>query len=163
MILSRSWPRIAVALALVSSTAYAQGSTQPPGPPPSLGAPPSRPPPPTPPPPVDSPPPASSPIPLMTPGEVSHFLAFFDALVDTVVRDAQSCGQMAADVSALIDANHDTLEVARAARIAHKRMPEQAQYHMLDGIRRMGPGIENCSENGQVKAAFDKLDDHAKP
>jgi hypothetical protein len=100
---------------------------------------------------------------MMTPGEVSHFLAFFDALVDTVVRDSQSCGQMASDISALIDANHDNIEVARAARLAHKRMPDQAQYHMLDGIRRMGPGVENCSENDRVKAAFLKLDDRAKP
>lgn len=130
-----TWSRIAIALVLTSSMAYAQ---QPPTP-------------------MQQPPAPA----VMTPNEVGRFLAFFDALVAAVVRDSQSCGQMAADVSALIDSNHDNLEAVRTARIAHKRMPQQAQYHVLDGIRRMGPGIENCSENAKVKAAFEKLDDHA--
>ena len=100
----------------------------------------------------------------MSPDEIAHFLGFFDSLVDTVVRDAQSCDQMATDVSKVIDANRGNLAMARAARDAHKRMPDVAQYHMLDGVRRMGPGLDNCSENPKVKAAFAKLDDeHAKP
>jgi hypothetical protein len=141
-----TWSRIAVVLALASSAAHAQGpSSTPPAP----AAPTTSPPPPD----------VAAPVPMMSSDEVAHFLSFFDSLVDTVVHDAQSCDQMALDVSALIDANQANLAIARAARAAHKRMPNAAQYHMLDGVRRMSPGLDNCSDHAKVKAAFAKLDD----
>jgi hypothetical protein len=126
--------RIVVALALASSTALAQGPIAP-----------------------------REDANQMSPNDVARFLAFFDNLVDVVVRDAQSCDKMAFDVSALLDANQANLAIARAAHAAHKRMPEVAQYHMLDGVRRMSRGIESCADNARVKSAFAKLDDdHAK-
>jgi hypothetical protein len=94
----------------------------------------------------------------MTALEVSKWLAFFDKLVDAVVKDQDACDKMANDVAAVIDANQDSIAIARAARVAHKRLPESAQQHMLDGVKKMGPGIEKCADNEKVKAAFAKLE-----
>jgi hypothetical protein len=94
----------------------------------------------------------------MRPAEVARWVAFFDKLVDVVVKDRESCEQMAIDVSAVIDANQDGIEAARAARLAHKKLPQGIQQHMLEGVRKMGPGIERCADNAHVKAAFAKLE-----
>jgi len=94
----------------------------------------------------------------MAPAELTRWLTFFDQLVNTVVRDQGSCDKMATDVAAVIDANQRGIAAARAARAAHKKLPEGAQQHMLDGVRRMSPGIERCGENERVKAAFAKLE-----
>lgn len=95
---------------------------------------------------------------MMTSAEVAKWLGFFDQLVGAVVANQESCEKMANEVSRVIDANHESLTIARSARLQHKKLPESAQQHMLDGVRRMGPGIEKCGDNEHVRAAFAKLD-----
>lgn len=104
--------------------------------------------------------PAATPAPvdLMAPADVTRWLVFFDKLVEAVEVNARSCDKMAADVSTVIDTNRGSIALARDARKKGKKLPQAAQQHMLDGVRRMGPGIENCSENERVKAAFSKLE-----
>ncbi len=99
-----------------------------------------------------------APVEEMAPADVTRWLAFFDKLVQAVEANAQSCEKMAADVSTVIDTNRPSLALARDARKHGKKLPQAAQQHMLDGVRRMGPGIENCSDNERVKAAFSKLE-----
>jgi len=94
----------------------------------------------------------------MKPAAVAKWLAFFDKLVDAVVADQDSCERMATDVGTVIESNRDSLALAHAARARHERLPEDAQQHMLEGVRRMEPGIENCGANDHVKAAFAKLE-----
>lgn len=102
--------------------------------------------------------PATPITPEMSSADVTNWLGFFDELVATVVADQNTCEKMATDVSAVIDRHHDSLRVARRARLRHEKLPEAAQQHMLDGVKRMGPGIENCGNNDHVKQAFSKLD-----
>lgn len=94
----------------------------------------------------------------MSSNEVAKWLGFFDQLVGAVVANQESCEKMANEVSRVIDSNHESLTIARTARLQHKKLPESAQQHMLDGVRRMGPGIEKCGDNEHVRAAFAKLD-----
>jgi hypothetical protein len=101
---------------------------------------------------------AQPPTQEMPASDVTKWLGFFDKLVDAVVRNETSCDKMAADVGSVIDANHDSLLIARNARAAHKKLPESAQQHMLDGVKKMGPGIEKCGDNEKVKDAFAKLE-----
>jgi hypothetical protein len=101
---------------------------------------------------------AQPPAEEMRAADVQKWLGFFDRLVDAVVRNEASCDKMAADVSAVIDANHDSLLLARDARATHKKLPESAQQHMLDGVKKMSPGIEKCGDNEKVKTAFAKLE-----
>ena len=142
----RSLPAI-VALALSASLASA-------APPPVSPSPAPRPPA------QQSPAPAPKAIaaPEMTSAEVAKWLGFFDQLVGAVVANQESCEKMANEVSRVIDANHESLTIARSARLQHKKLPESAQQHMLDGVRRMGPGIEKCGDNEHLRAAFAKLD-----
>jgi len=94
--------------------------------------------------------------------DVTRWLGFFDKLVAAVEHNADKCDQMAADVSAVIDSNQKTIALARDARSKSKKLPDSAQQHMLEGVRRMGPGIENCADNEKVKAAFAKLEAEPK-
>ncbi|HEY1558567.1 MAG TPA: hypothetical protein VGF94_27275 [Kofleriaceae bacterium] len=94
----------------------------------------------------------------MKPASVTKWLTFFDKLVDTVVADQDSCEQMATDVRTVIETNRDSLQIARSARDRHEKLPEAAQMHMLEGVRRMEVGIDNCGSNDRVKDAFAKLE-----
>jgi len=90
--------------------------------------------------------------------DVRLWVRFFDKLVDAVANNAQNCDKMAADVSTVIDSNKATIALARDARAKGKKLPETTQQHMLEGVKKMGPGIENCGDNEKVKTAFSKLD-----
>jgi hypothetical protein len=94
----------------------------------------------------------------MAPAEVTRWIAFFDKLVEAVVANEQSCDKMANDVAAVIDANKSSIAMVRTARDHGKKLPLSAQHHMIDGVKKMTPGIENCSNNEKVKAAFAKLE-----
>jgi hypothetical protein len=95
---------------------------------------------------------------MMPAQDVTRWLVFFDRLVTTVVSDETNCDKMANDVSHVIDDNRPAIEVARQAREARKKLPVAAQEKMLDGVKRMAPGIQKCGEKDNVKAAFAKLD-----
>src|SRR5437588_11149609 len=79
----------------------------------------------------------------MPPPDVAKWIGFFDKLVDTVVADANVCDKMAGDVGSLIDRNQGALALARTARAQHKKLPLAAQQHMLDGVKKMMPGMQN--------------------
>jgi len=102
---------------------------------------------------------ADAPKQEMAAADVTKWLAFFDKLVGTVEKSAgNGCDRLAVDVSALIDRNKDALDTARNARAAGKKLPESAQQHMLDGVKRMIPAMQKCGQHERVKAAFAKLD-----
>jgi hypothetical protein len=90
--------------------------------------------------------------------DVARWLGFFDKLVEVVVTDEKDCDKMATDVSLVIDQNRRAIDVARATRDTRKKLPLYAQQHMMDGVKKMAPGIQNCGSKDNVKAAFSKLD-----
>lgn len=94
----------------------------------------------------------------MSSSEVSLWLGFFDKLVVTVAKPPTTCERLAIDVTAVIENNKQAVAVARSARASGKKLPEQAQQHMLDGVRKMVPAMQKCGQHDKVKAAFAKLD-----
>lgn len=94
----------------------------------------------------------------MADADVNKWINFFDRLVVTVVKAQATCEKLALDVSTVIDQNKDAIAVARAARAAGKRLPEAAQQHMLEGVKKMVPALRRCGAHDKVKAAFAKLD-----
>lgn len=95
----------------------------------------------------------------MSAAEVTKWLTFFDKLVEVVVGDSSAkCDKMAADVNVVIDANQDAVAVVRAAHDQGKRLPQDAQEHMLAGVKKMVPAMQKCGQDDKVRAAFSKLD-----
>lgn len=94
----------------------------------------------------------------MTASEVTKWITFFDKLVDTVVKDQSACDKMAVDVNAVVDANKDAIAVAKAAKQQGRKLPPDAQQKMVDGVKKMLPGMQNCGQNEKVRGAFAKLD-----
>ncbi len=95
----------------------------------------------------------------MSAADTAKWLAFFDQLVDTMVRTAAApCDKMAAEVNAVIDANRDAVAVARAAHTAGRKLPKAAQQHMRAGVQTLLPGMRRCGSEGTVRAAFARLD-----
>lgn len=102
--------------------------------------------------------PAARPV-EMSAADTTKWLTFFDKLVATVVRTTSGpCDKMAGDVNAVIDANQDAVAVARAAHEQGKKLPQAAQEHMLEGVKKMVPGMQKCGQDDKVRAAFAKLD-----
>ena len=94
----------------------------------------------------------------MPASDVARWMSFFDKLVTAVVANEADCDKMAGDVSKTIDQNRQAIVVAKQARDANKKLPIAAQQKMLDGVKKMGPGIQKCGERDNVKVAFSKLD-----
>jgi hypothetical protein len=94
----------------------------------------------------------------MTASEVTKWITFFDKLVDTVVKVQTACDKMAVDVNAVVDANKDAIAVAKAAKAQGRKLPPDAQQKMVDGVKKMIPGMQNCGQNEKVRGAFAKLD-----
>ena|SRR5438874_5252640 len=89
--------------------------------------------------------------------DIKRYLAFLDKIVDTVVADQDNCTKMGTDLSALIDANKDILEIAHKARAAGKTLPPDAMKHVQDNMKKMGPGMQKCHADKTVSAALAKL------
>ena len=94
----------------------------------------------------------------MAPADVTKWLTFFDKLVSTVVNTQTTCGKMATDVNAVMDSNKDAIALAKKAKQQGKKLPDDAKAKMLDGVKKMMPGMQNCGSNANVRAAFAKLD-----
>ncbi len=95
----------------------------------------------------------------MSAHDTATWLAFFDKLVATVVRDAsQPCEKLAGDVGRVIDANQDAVAIARAAHAEGRKLPQAAQEHMLVGVKKMMPAMQKCGQDTKVRAAFARLD-----
>ena len=100
----------------------------------------------------------TAPAQTMTASEVNKWITFFDKLVDTVVKDQTTCDKMAVDVNAVVDANKDAIAVAKTAKAQGRKLPPDAQQKMVDGVKKMIPGMQNCGQNEKVRGAFAKLD-----
>jgi hypothetical protein len=94
----------------------------------------------------------------VTPSEAAAWLSMFDKIVDTVVANKDDCTKMATDLNALIDANQDAIKIARDAKAKGKKLPQQVQQRMLDGMRRMVGALDKCGRDEKVGAAFKRID-----
>jgi glucose/arabinose dehydrogenase len=145
---------VALALALAAPAAFAQSSQKTAAPKPAQPLPTTR----APTTHEPTPAPTTHAAEEMAPADVTRWLSFFDQLVAAVADNADSCDKMATQVSLVIDSNRSAIDLARDARAKGKKLPVAAQEHMIEGVRKMGPGIEKCSDNEKVKAAFAKLE-----
>ncbi len=89
--------------------------------------------------------------------DVKKFLVFFDKLVDAVVADKDNCPKMATDVNKLIDTNQDIIKMANDAEAAGKKLPKDAEDHMMASAKKMGPAMQKCGSDKDVNAAFMRL------
>jgi hypothetical protein len=89
--------------------------------------------------------------------DVDKFLAFFDKIVDAVVADKDNCPKMATDINALIDANQDLLAMANKAQAEGKKLPKDAEQHMMQSAQKMGPAMQKCQSDKAVQSAFMRM------
>jgi hypothetical protein len=94
----------------------------------------------------------------MPAADVQKWITFFDKLVTTVVDSAGACDRMATGVNTLVDANGEAIAIARAAKQQGKKLPHAAQTRMIEGVKKMVPGMQKCGHDQKVRAAFAKLD-----
>lgn len=86
--------------------------------------------------------------------DINAFLAYFDKVVDAVVADEKDCAKMAKDINALADANKDLIEKANKAIAAGKKLPDDAQKHIMQSAQKMSPGLMACQKNQDVMNAL---------
>jgi hypothetical protein len=65
---------------------------------------------------------------------------------------------MAGDLNTVIDANQEAIKIARDAKAKGKKLPQTAQQHMLEQMRRMVGALEKCGRDEKVAAAFKRID-----
>jgi len=94
----------------------------------------------------------------VTPSEATSWLALFDKVVETVVVNREDCAKMATEINALVDANQETITMARDAKAKGKRLPPRAIQQMVDGARRMVAALDKCGRDDKVGAAFKRID-----
>lgn len=95
--------------------------------------------------------------PTASDADAKKFIAFFDKIVDAVVADKDACPKMAADVNKLIDSNQDIIKMANEAEAAGKKLPKDAEDHMMASAKKMGPAMQKCGSDKDVNAAFMRL------
>jgi len=94
----------------------------------------------------------------VTPMEARSWIALFDKVVDTVVTNRAECPKMATGLNTVIDANQETIAMARDAKAKGKRLPPAAQQQMIDGMRKMMASLDKCGRDDKVAQAFFRLD-----
>ena len=94
----------------------------------------------------------------VTPNEARNWMLLFDKVVDTVVADKDDCAKMATELNGVVDANQDTIAMARDAKAKGKKLPQSVQQHMVDGARRMLGALDKCGRDEKVGAAFRRID-----
>ena len=92
------------------------------------------------------------------PEDVKKFLAFFDQVVEVVVKNDKKCDQMATDLDSLFTNNAALIKMANEAKAKGQKLPKDAQDHMVAGVKKMAPAMQGCMKNEKVKAAFAKFD-----
>ena len=90
----------------------------------------------------------------VTPTEATRWVALFDQVVDAVVVNRTDCTKMATGLNAVVDANQDTIAMARDAKARGKRLPTAATQQMQNGARRMLTALDKCGRDAKVSAAF---------
>jgi hypothetical protein len=94
----------------------------------------------------------------VTPSEAKAWIVVFDKIVDTVVANKDDCGKMATNLNGVVDENQQAIAIARDAKAKGKKLPTNAQQHMLDGMRRMVAALDKCGRDEKVGAAFKRID-----
>lgn len=94
----------------------------------------------------------------VTPMEAHSWIALFDKVVDTVVVHRDDCTRMASGLNAVVDANQQTIAMARDAKAKGKRLPSAAQQQMIEGMRKMVAALDKCGRDERVSLAFKRLD-----
>jgi hypothetical protein len=94
----------------------------------------------------------------VTPNEARNWMQLFDKVVDVVVADKEDCAKMATDLNTVVDANQETIAMARDAKAKGKKLPQAAQQHMVEGARRMLGALDKCGRDEKVGAAFRRID-----
>jgi hypothetical protein len=94
----------------------------------------------------------------VTPAEARSWIALFDKIVDTVVAHRDDCGRMSEELNTVVDANQQTIAMARDAKAKGKRLPAAAQQQMKDGARKMVAALDKCGRDEKVSAAFKRID-----
>lgn len=94
----------------------------------------------------------------VTPNEARSWIALFGKVVDAVVAHRDECAKMASSLDAVIDANQQTIAMARDAKAKGKRLPASAQQQMMEGARTMVAALDKCGRDEKVSAAFRRLD-----
>jgi hypothetical protein len=94
----------------------------------------------------------------VTPSEAHAWVSLFEKVVDTVVANKDRCSSMARDLNAVVDANQNTIRIARDAKAKGKQLPADARQRMIDGTRRMIAALDKCGRDDQVSAAFMRID-----
>jgi hypothetical protein len=89
--------------------------------------------------------------------DIAKWLAFFDSVVDTVVKDKDNCTSMATDINALVDKNADLIKKASDAVAAGKKLDEASQKHMMDSVKKMVPAMQKCGSDKNVQAAMMRM------
>jgi hypothetical protein len=89
--------------------------------------------------------------------EARRMMAFFDKIVAATVADQDSCPKMATDLQALIDANQAVIAAAQKARAEGKKLPPDAQKHMIEKSKEMMPAAQKCRGNKHVATQFQRL------
>lgn len=94
----------------------------------------------------------------MTQETAKSWLVVFDQIVDTVVEHRADCTKMATGIDSVVDANEKTIARVRAAKLEGKKLPADAQAHLVDGIKRLAGSLDKCGKDDKVGAAFARLD-----
>jgi hypothetical protein len=94
----------------------------------------------------------------VTVNEAHQWVVLFDKVVDAVVANKNDCMKMASGLHAVVDANQQTIAMARDAKAKGKKLPVSAQQHMLDSARRMVDSLEKCGRDEAVGLAFKRID-----
>ncbi len=85
-------------------------------------------------------------------------LAFFGKFVDSIVQNKDKCDAMAKAVSAVIDANQDTVKLANEAKKANKVLPKALEEKMMARVKELMPAMQKCGGDKDVKEAIKKLE-----
>ena len=89
--------------------------------------------------------------------DIDKFLAFFDKIVDAVVKNSADCPKMASELNKLIDANQEILKTAAEEQAKGMQLPKDAQDHMMAQAKKMMGAAQKCGNDKDVQAALQRM------